>query len=47
MEMENQELLKLIGDDMFIISYSTSQWAMDQETINIVTQPSPEKEKKA
>lgn len=30
MEMENQELLALIGDDMFIISYMTRKWCQQQ-----------------
>lgn len=29
-EMENQELLALIGDDMFIISYMTRKWCQQQ-----------------
>ncbi|MBL7789382.1 MAG: hypothetical protein JNL75_06055 [Chitinophagales bacterium] len=34
MECENSELLKLIGDDMFLISYSTEQWSKDTQVNN-------------
>lgn len=38
-EMENEELLPLIGDDLFIISYMTHQWSKKQ----IAQTPIPEK----
>lgn len=33
MELENKELLELIGDDMYIISYVTEQWSKDIASI--------------
>ncbi|WP_301401818.1 hypothetical protein [Polaribacter huanghezhanensis] len=51
MEMENQELLTLIGDDMFIISYITRKWCrepqkVDKEVSQIVKLPMNKKPKK-
>lgn len=42
MECENSELLKLIGDDMFLISYSTEQWSKDTQAV-ITTAPQMQK----
>lgn len=33
MEMENDGLLKLIGDDFYIISYVTSKWSKEVESL--------------
>lgn len=32
MELENQELLALIRDDMYIISYMTKKWCKGRES---------------
>lgn len=31
-ELENEELLPLIGDDLFIITYITNKWCMEYAT---------------
>lgn len=36
-EMENFELLKLIGDDLYIISYATEKWS--KEVSSLPTRP--------
>ncbi len=41
-EMENQELLGIIGDDMYIISYMTQQWSQEQQ--DVVTEVKAKKE---
>ena len=33
MEVENNELLKLIGDDYYLISYVTSKWSKEVESL--------------
>ena len=37
MELENVELLEIIGDDMYIISYITSNWVRVAQTERIIT----------
>jgi len=39
-EMENAELLKLIGDDLYIISYATEKWS--KEVSSLPTRPTVE-----
>lgn len=39
-EMENAELLKLIGDDLYIISYATEKWS--KEVSSLPTKPTVE-----
>ena len=39
-EMENSELLKLIGDDLYIISYVTEKWS--KEVASLPTRPTIE-----
>ena len=47
MEMENEELLSLIGDDMFILSYLAQKWCAEVEVPPVLETPTslPPKEK--
>ena len=36
LEMENEELLSLIGDDMFILAYLSHKWCKETEVIPVV-----------
>ena len=39
-ELENEELLNIIGDEMFILFYVTGKWSM--EIAEAITKPAPE-----
>jgi hypothetical protein len=42
MECENKELLTLIGDDMYLISYSTENWTketLETNSVSITAEP--------
>ena len=39
LEMENEELLSIIGDDMFILAYLSHKWCMETEVIPVVEKP--------
>lgn len=51
MELENEELLKIIGDDLFIISFVVKQWTLEigakKETLIIKSNAKEVAEKKA
>ncbi len=40
-ELENEDLLNIVGDDMYIISYMTQKWSQEQQ--ESVTEIKPKK----
>lgn len=42
-ELENEELLEIIGDEMFVLLYVTGMWSL--EIANAITKPKPEASK--
>ena len=45
LELENEELLELIADEMFIISHVTETWSKESDKVT-VKQPEPQQENK-